>query len=84
MLKEFAQQAYSAKEMEFTPEIMRDIERHWTMVVLDRHWMEHLSNMEYLREGIGWRGTGGVNPLVLYKKEAFDMFQELLGSLRMK
>jgi len=44
--------------------------------------MEHLTNMEYLREGIGWRGYAGTDPLVLYKKEAFDMFQLLLGSLQ--
>ncbi|HZV21344.1 MAG TPA: SEC-C metal-binding domain-containing protein [Hyphomicrobiales bacterium] len=82
LLIDTAQRAYEEKEQNLTPEIMRDVERHWTMVVLDRHWMEHLSNMEYLREGIGWRGYSGIDPLVLYKKEAFDMFQTMLGSLQ--
>ncbi len=81
-LVEVAQQAYTDKENSVSPEIMRDIERHWTIIVLDRHWMEHLSNMEYLQEGIGWRGMSGTSPVVLFKKEAFDMFQGLLGSLQ--
>jgi preprotein translocase subunit SecA len=77
-----ANQAYNDKEAHVSSEIMRDLERHWTLMVLDRHWMEHLSNMEYLREGIGWRGMSGTQPIVLYKKEAFDMFQIMLGSLQ--
>ncbi|MDR3706706.1 MAG: SEC-C metal-binding domain-containing protein [Capsulimonadaceae bacterium] len=85
-LREFliqtAEHAYEDKEKSLTPEIMRDVERHWTITVLDRHWMEHLTNMDYLREGIGWRGYAGTDPLVLYKKEAFDMFQLMLGSLQ--
>ena len=44
--------------------------------------MEHLSNMDYLREGIGWRGYAGIDPLVLYKKEAYDMFQQMLASVQ--
>lgn len=81
-LIETCQHAYDDKEKSISPEIMRDVERHWTITVLDRHWMEHLTNMEHLREGIGWRGYAGVDPLVLYKKEAFDMFQLMLGSLQ--
>jgi preprotein translocase subunit SecA len=81
-LTEIANKAYADKEQSISSEIMRDIERQWTLRVLDRHWMEHLANMEYLREGIGWRGTSGTQPIVLYKKEAFEMFQEMLGSLQ--
>ena len=81
-LVETVEHAYDDKEKSLTSNIMRDVERHWTLTVLDRHWMEHLTNMEYLREGIGWRGYAGVDPLVLYKKEAFDMFQIMLGSLQ--
>ena len=77
-----ADKAYADKEASFGAPIMRDIERHWTMMVLDRHWMEHLSNMDNLKEGIGWRGLSGQDPVVLYKKEAFDMFQGLLGGLQ--
>jgi preprotein translocase subunit SecA len=82
VLIETAERAYAEKEATFSPQMMRDIERHWTMMVLDRHWMEHLSNMDHLKEGIGWRGLSGIDPVVLYKKEAFDMFQTLLGGLQ--
>jgi preprotein translocase subunit SecA len=81
-LIQLANQAYNDKEAHVSSPIMRDLERHWTLMVLDRHWMEHLSNMEYLREGIGWRGMSGTSPVVLYKKEAFDMFNIMLGSLQ--
>jgi preprotein translocase subunit SecA len=81
-LVEVAERAYADKEATFGSPIMRDVERHWTLMVLDRHWMEHLSNMDHLKEGIGWRGLSGQDPVVLYKKEAFDMFQTLLGGLQ--
>ena len=81
-LVDTVEHAYDDKEASVTSPIMRDIERHWTLAVIDRHWMEHLTNMEYLKEGIGWRGMAGTDPVVLYKKEAFDMFQEMLGSLQ--
>ena len=61
---------------------MRDLERRVTLQSLDRHWMEHLSAMDYLREGIGWRGYAGIDPLVLYKKEAYDMFQQMQASIQ--
>ncbi|MEO7719391.1 MAG: preprotein translocase subunit SecA [Capsulimonas sp.] len=61
---------------------LRDLERGLMLQALDRHWMDHLSGMDYLREGIGWRGYAGIDPLVLYKKEAYDMFQQMLGSMQ--
>ena len=61
---------------------MRDLERRVTLQSLDRHWMEHLSSMDYLKEGIGWRGYAGIDPLVLYKKEAYDMFQQMQASIQ--
>jgi preprotein translocase subunit SecA len=82
LLVEAAEHAYEDKERSLTPDIARDVERHWTITVIDHHWMEHLTNMDYLREGIGWRGLSGTDPLVLYKKEAFDMFQLMLGSVQ--
>jgi preprotein translocase subunit SecA len=77
-----AKKAYADKEAAYGSELMRQIERHWTLAVLHQHWMEHLSNMDHLKEGIGWRGLSGQDPVVLYKKEAFDMFQALLGGLQ--
>jgi preprotein translocase subunit SecA len=88
MLIEAADQSYADKEEQFKEVIgeeqgveeLRAFERRVMLQSLDRHWMEHLSNMDYLREGIGWRGYAGIDPLVLYKKEARDMFDEMTNS----
>jgi preprotein translocase subunit SecA len=82
LLVDTAQRAYKDKEESIGSPIMRDVERHCTMIVLNNHWMQHLSNMDHLKEGIGWRGLSGQDPVVLYKKEAFDMFQDMLGGLQ--
>ncbi len=90
MLTGFAEQSYTDKEQHFKDVLgeeeglsaMRDMERQITLQSLDRHWMEHLSNMDYLREGIGWRGYAGIDPKVLYKKEAYDMFQQMQASVQ--
>ena len=87
---EIADRSYTDKEAHFAENLgeepglaeMRDLERRVTLQSLDRHWMEHLSAMDYLREGIGWRGYAGIDPLVLYKKEAYDMFQQMQASIQ--
>ncbi len=89
-VSELAEQSYADKERHFAQvlgeeqglEEMRNFERRVTLQALDRHWMEHLSSMDYLREGIGWRGYAGIDPKVLYKKEAYDMFQQMLASVQ--
>ena len=89
-LLELADKSYADKEHHFVETLgeeagmgeMRDLERRVTLQSLDRHWMEHLSAMDYLREGIGWRGYAGIDPLVLYKKEAYDMFQQMQASIQ--
>ncbi len=89
-LTELADKSYEDKERHFVEMLgeegglqeMRDLERRVTLQSLDRHWMEHLSSMDYLREGIGWRGYAGIDPLVLYKKEAYDMFQQMQASIQ--
>jgi preprotein translocase subunit SecA len=90
LLTELADKSYVDKERHFVETLgeeagmseMRDLERRVTLQSLDRHWMEHLSAMDYLREGIGWRGYAGIDPLVLYKKEAYDMFQQMQASIQ--
>ena len=90
LLLELADKSYADKEHHFVETLgeeagmgeMRDLERRVTLQSLDRHWMEHLSAMDYLREGIGWRGYAGIDPLVLYKKEAYDMFQQMQASIQ--
>ena len=89
-LIELADKSYADKEQHFAETLgeeaglseMRDLERRVTLQSLDRHWMEHLSAMDYLREGITWRGYAGIDPLVLYKKEAYDMFQQMQASIQ--
>jgi hypothetical protein len=81
-LHEIADQAYADKEAEFGPEIMREIERHITIRQIDQAWIYHLANMDYLREGIGLRGYAQVDPLVAYKKEAFQLFEEMQAGIQ--
>jgi preprotein translocase subunit SecA len=57
-------------------------ERHTLLSVVDSRWREHLYEMDYLREGIGWRGLGQRDPLVEYKREGFDMFVEMEQGLK--
>jgi preprotein translocase subunit SecA len=70
--------AYEAKEAELgDPEVMRAVER-WVMLrTIDTHWIEHLTQMEELREGIYLRGYGQQDPLVAYKREAHDYFEQM-------
>ncbi len=73
---------YAGKEADFSPEHMRQLERLVMMGVIDNRWREHLYDMDYLREGIHWRGMAQKDPLVEYKSEGFTMFQELLDSIK--
>ncbi|HLG50133.1 MAG TPA: preprotein translocase subunit SecA [Chloroflexota bacterium] len=77
-----ADEAYQAKEQEIGPEIMRQVERLLMLQVIDRHWVEHLTAIEDLRQGIGLRAYGQRDPLVEYKAEAYRMFQSLLAAIR--
>jgi len=77
-----AHAVYARKEVEFTPEHMRELERLVMLGVIDNRWREHLYDMDYLREGIHWRGLSQKDPLVEYKSEGFAMFQELMGSIK--
>ena len=81
-LHEIAEQAYEDKEAEFGPDIMREVERHIAIRQIDQAWIYHLANMDYLREGIGLRGYGQVDPLVAYKKEALQLFEEMQGGIQ--
>jgi preprotein translocase subunit SecA len=88
---EAAERHYRAREREMGPEMFHRLER-WIVLGLEwdgggfrginQLWREHLLNMDHLKEGIGLRGYGQRDPLTEYKKEAFDMFQEMIGSLK--
>jgi preprotein translocase SecA subunit len=70
---------YESKEREFTPGVMRQIEKIVMLQTLDALWKDHLLNMDHLKEGIGLRGYGQKNPLQEYQKEGFDLFGAMLG-----
>jgi preprotein translocase subunit SecA len=69
---------YDAKEKLIGPDAMRYHERMIMLSVLDSQWKDHLLNMDHLKEGIGLRGYGQHDPLVEYKRESFDMFEEMM------
>ena len=73
---------YAAKEKELTPEVLRKVERDVYMQVLDSLWMQHLENMQHLREGIHWRSVGQRDPLVEYRAESTKLFDSLQATLR--
>lgn len=80
-LKE-VKKAYSAKENELETETMRKVEREVYLQVLDTLWMQHLENMQHLREGIHWRSVGQRDPLVEYRSESQKLFDSLQQTLR--
>ena len=74
---EIVDETYEARETELGPEISRAVERWVLMRTIDTHWIEHLTAMEELREGIYLRGYGQQDPLVAYKREAHDFFTQM-------
>ncbi len=82
LLLEDGERAYKEREAELGPELLAELERAVLLTVLDRHWREHLYEMDYLQEGIGLRAIGQRDPLVEYQREAFDMFQALQETIK--
>ncbi len=80
-LVETAHAAYKGREEQFTPDVMRHLERVITLQSLDTHWKDHLLAMDHLKDGIGLRGYGQRNPLQEYQREGYDMFVEMIGRL---
>ena len=82
-VKELAVRAYEAKEREFpNEEQLREVERIILMKVIDRHWMNHIDDMDQLRQGIGLQAYGQRNPLVEYKMQGYDMFDNMIASIQ--
>jgi preprotein translocase subunit SecA len=79
---EAIEQAYADKEAIATPEVMRHFEKAVMLQVVDGHWKEHLAAMDHLRQGIHLRGYAQKNPKQEYKREAFDMFAQLLEDIK--
>ncbi len=79
---EAVKELYAEQEEKITPETLRKIEREVYMEVLDQLWMQHLENMQHLREGIKWRSVGQRDPLVEYRVESQKLFESLQEMLR--
>ena len=73
---------YEAREQEITPEIMRDLERMVLLHNVDSKWMDHIDNMDELRRGIGLMAYGQQDPVVAYRIQSSDMFDEMNLSIR--
>ena len=79
---EAVNQYYSKKEKELGSDVIRKVEREVYLQVLDTLWMQHLENMQHLREGIHWRSVGQRDPLVEYRSESQKLFDSLQATLR--
>ena len=82
MALDAAKKLYQDKEDELGSELLRGIEREVYLQVLDTLWMQHLENMQHLREGIHWRSVGQRDPLVEYRAESQKLFESLQANLR--
>jgi preprotein translocase subunit SecA len=81
MLTDEALAWYEKREMELTPEVMRQVERQIMLQVIDQRWRAHLYEMDYLRGGIGLRAMGQKDPLVEWQREGFDMFGQMMHGI---
>ncbi len=82
LLKTEAHKLYDEREEQLTPELMRKVERDVYLQILDNLWMQHLENMEHLREGIGWLSVGQRDPLVEYRRQGQELFDTMQATLR--
>ena len=81
-LKKIAEDLYDAREKEIGEQTMRELEKAIMLRVVDSKWMDHLDAMDALKEGINLRAYGQKNPLVEYKFEAYEMFEEMIESIK--
>ena len=82
-LKQEAVKLYEAKEVEFpNPEMLRELERVFLLKVIDRKWMDHIDDMDQLRQGIGLQAYAQRDPVVEYKMSGYDMFEAMTDSIQ--
>jgi preprotein translocase subunit SecA len=77
-----ARELYDAKEEDFTAPVMREVEREIYLQILDNLWMQHLENMDHLREGIHWSSVGQRDPLVEYRRQSQELFDVMQKTLQ--
>ena len=81
-LQEKADARYAAKEREVGEALMREVERVMLLRVVDEYWMDHIDAMQELRRGIGLRAYGQSDPIVEYKREGYEMFEEMIAAIQ--
>ncbi len=81
-LQKMIDEKMAAKAVNYGADLMRMAEKNLLLQILDQYWKDHLLRLDHLRQGIGLRAFGQKNPLNEYKREAFDMFQDMLARLR--
>ncbi len=79
---EAADEMFAAKEQQVGPEVMRALEKHVMLTAVDSAWKDHLANMDYLRQGIYLRSYAQIDPKQEYKREAFRLFEDMLGRIK--
>ena len=82
MVEERAFDIYQKKEQALGSPLMRELERVMMLRVVDEYWMDHLDNMNELRQGIGLRAYGQEDPVVAYKREGYEMFEEMIAAIQ--
>ena len=75
---------FLAKEKQISPETMRQLEKHIMLSVVDNAWKEHLSSMDYMRQGIYLRGYAQQDPKQAFKRESFDLFSQMLARIKVE
>ena len=81
-LSQRAEDIYARKEAELGEPLMRELERVIMLRVVDEYWMDHIDAMTELRQGIGLRAYAQTDPVVAYKKEGYDMFEEMVAAIQ--
>ena len=82
LLTDRAMKIYDAKEQKYGDTVMREIERVVLLQTVDRYWMDHIDNMDELRRGIHLRAFGQHDPVVVYRNEGFEMFEQMISAIR--
>jgi preprotein translocase subunit SecA len=82
MIMDTARETYEQKENAVGKEDLRQMERFFMLQTVDNLWKDHLLAMDHLKEGIGLRGYAQQNPLIVYKKEGFDMFNDMISRVK--
>ena len=82
LLQSKADTVYKAREQALTSPLMRELERVVMLRVVDEFWMDHIDAMNELKQGIGLRAYGQADPVIAYKKEGYDMFEEMVAAIQ--